>query len=90
MSRSAFECDLKREGHEVFHGLPRAGRTAPDYTHHGHARVMAIGGGITVTRDGEPKTFRVGDNCAIVAGGVHAGKIGAQGVADVSGRRAVQ
>ena len=50
---------------------------------------MVIGGEITITRDGKAETFRVGDSCAVAAGEMHAENVGPQGVAYISGRRAV-
>jgi len=50
---------------------------------------MVIGGEITITRNGKADIFRVGDSCAVAAGETHAENVGAQGVAYISGRRAV-
>jgi quercetin dioxygenase-like cupin family protein len=88
MNQIEFEADLKREGYEVLYGGSRAGCSNPDHTHDWHARVMVIGGEITITRHGEAETFRVGDCCAVAAGEMHAENVGAQGVAYISGRRA--
>ena len=49
---------------------------------------MVIGGEITITRNGKPEKFGVGDSCAVAAGEVHAESVGPQGVAYISGRRA--
>ena len=89
MNQSEFEADLKREGYDVFYGGLRAGHAAPDHTHDWHARVMVIGGEITITRSGKAETFRVGDSCAVAADETHAENVGAQGVAYIAGRRAV-
>ena len=89
MNQSEFEADLKREGYEVFYGGQRAGHANADHTHDWHARVMVIGGEITITRNGKAEKFGVGDSCAVAAGELHAENVGAQGVAYISGRRAV-
>ena len=89
MNQSEFEADLTREGYEVFYGGMQAGHTNPDHSHPWHARVMVIGGEITITRSGKPETFRVGDSCAVASGELHAEQVGAQGVAYIAGRRAV-
>ena len=57
MNQSDFEADLKREGYQVFYGGLRAGEVNPDHTHDWDARVMVIGGEITLTRDGKAETF---------------------------------
>jgi len=89
MNPSEFEADLKREGYEVFYGGLKAGLTNTEHAHDWHARVMVIGGEITITRNGKADIFRVGDSCSVAAGEMHAENVGAQGVAYISGRRAV-
>jgi quercetin dioxygenase-like cupin family protein len=39
----------------------------PEHTHEWDARVMVIGGEITLTRGGKTETFSVGDSCAVAA-----------------------
>jgi len=89
MNQSEFEADLRRDGYQVFYGGLRAGEVNPDHTHDWDARVMVIGGEITVTRGGNGQTFHAGDRCAVAAGEVHAEHVGPQGVAFIAGRRAV-
>jgi len=89
MNQSEFEADLKREGYEVFYGGLRPNHTNPEHTHDWHARVMVIGGEITIARDGRSDTFRDGDSCSVAAGELHAEHVGAQGVAYIAGRRGV-
>jgi hypothetical protein len=89
MNQSEFEADLKREGYDVFYGGLRSSMANPDHTHDWHARVMVIGGEITITRAGKAETFGVGDSCSVAAGEMHAENVGAQGVAYIAGRRAV-
>jgi quercetin dioxygenase-like cupin family protein len=88
MNQSDFEADLLRQGYEVSYGGMKAGEANPDHSHDWDARVMVIGGEITLTRDGKAETFRVGDSCAVAAGKVHAERVGPHGVAYIAGRRA--
>src|SRR5215467_3475976 len=87
MNQSEFETDLRREGYQVFYGGLQAGTVNADHSHEWDARVMVIGGEITLTRGGEAETFRAGDSCAVAAGEVHAEHVGPQGVAYIAGRR---
>ncbi len=87
MNQSDFEADLRRQGYEVFYGGMQAGMINPDHAHAWDARVMVIGGEITLTRAGKPETFRAGDSCAVAAGELHAESVGPQGVAYIAGRR---
>jgi quercetin dioxygenase-like cupin family protein len=87
MDQSQFEADLRRQGYEVFYGGMQAGTVNPDHAHDWDARVMVIGGEISVTRGGKAETFRAGDSCAVAGGEVHAEHVGPQGVAYIAGRR---
>jgi quercetin dioxygenase-like cupin family protein len=89
MSQSEFEADLRREGYQVFYGGLKAGEVNADHSHDWDARVMVIGGEITLTRAGKADTFQAGDRCAVAAGEVHAEHVGPQGVAYVAGRRVI-
>lgn len=59
-----------------------------DHTHDWDARIMVMGGEITLTRGGKAEAFHAGDSCVVAAGEVHAERVGPQGVAYVVGRRA--
>ena len=88
MNQSEFEADLKREGFQVYYGGLKANESNTEHAHDWHARVMVIGGEITLTRGGKTETFHVGDSCAVAAGELHAEHVGPQGVAYIAGRRA--
>ena len=90
MNQSEFEADLRREGYQVFYGGLAAGHENPDHAHEWDARVMVIGGEITLVRGGKPEIFQTGDSCRVAAGEVHAEHVGPQGVAYIAGRRAVK
>jgi quercetin dioxygenase-like cupin family protein len=51
------------------------------------AKLLVLGGEITITRDNKPETFRAGQCCAVPAGCMHAEYVGPEGVAFLSGRR---
>ena len=52
MDQSEFEADLRHQGYQVFYGGLQAGMVNPDHAHDWDARVMVIGGEITLTRAG--------------------------------------
>jgi len=87
MNQSDFEADLRREGYQIFYGGMRAGEANADHTHDWDARVMVIGGEITMTRGGKAQTLQAGDSCAVAAGEVHAEHVGPHGVAYIARRR---
>jgi quercetin dioxygenase-like cupin family protein len=88
MNQRDFEADLQRQGYQIFYGGLKPGEMNADHTHEWDARVLVIGGEITLTRGGKSETFRIGDSCAVAAGELHAEQVGPQGVAYVAGRRA--
>jgi quercetin dioxygenase-like cupin family protein len=87
MNQSEFETDLRREGYQIFYGGLQAGMVNPDHSHEWDARVMVIGGEITLIRGGKAETFYAGDSCTVAAGEVHSEHVGLQGVAYIAGRR---
>ena len=87
MNQSEFEADIRREGYSIFYGGLKAGVVNADHAHEWDARVMVIGGEITLIRGGKPYTFRAGDSCAVPAGEMHGEQVGPEGVAYVAGRR---
>lgn len=89
MNWNEFEADLLREGYQVFYGGSRANEVLPEHGHPWDARIMVIGGEITLTRDGKAETFRTGDSCMIPANYPHAENIGPRGVAYIAGRKPV-
>jgi quercetin dioxygenase-like cupin family protein len=88
MNQSDFEAALRQEGYQVFYGGLKAGEVNADHSHDWDARVLVIGGEITLTRGDKAETFHAGDSCSVPAGEVHAEHVGPQGVAFIAGRRA--
>jgi quercetin dioxygenase-like cupin family protein len=86
LTREAFESDLRREGFEVVHGGQAAGHTGEAHAHDFDARIMVLGGEITLIRDGQPQTFRAGDHCEVPAGCMHTEQVGPEGVAYIAGK----
>jgi quercetin dioxygenase-like cupin family protein len=87
MNQSEFETELRRDGYDIFYGGLKAGDVNSEHAHGWDARVMVIGGEITIIRAGKAETFRSGDSCTVSAGELHAEHVGPQGVAYIAGRR---
>src|SRR3954466_9653053 len=87
MDRLAFEAELRREGYSVVNASLKPNCCAPDHVHDFDAKLLVLGGEITITRDGKAETFRAGQCCAVPANSTHAEQVGPEGVAYVSGRR---
>lgn len=88
MNQSEFEAELRRDGYQVVFSGMQAGQVNPDHTRDWDARVLVLGGEITMTRAGKTATFKAGDSCTVAAGEVHAEHVGPEGVAYIAGRRA--
>lgn len=88
MDTNEFTAELRHEGYQVVHGGLKPGQVNPDHSHDFDARVMVLGGEITIVRDGASETFRTGDSCSVPAGCMHAEHVGPEGIAYIVGRRA--
>ncbi|MBN8930061.1 MAG: hypothetical protein BGO51_18515 [Rhodospirillales bacterium 69-11] len=86
LTREAFESDLRREGYDVVHGGQPPGSGEGLHAHDFDARIMVLGGEITVTRDGSATLFRAGEQCEIPAGCEHTTQVGPEGVAYIVGK----
>jgi quercetin dioxygenase-like cupin family protein len=86
LTREAFESDLLREGFDIIHGGQAPGFSEDLHAHDFDARIMVLGGEITVCRDGNAVTFRTGDHCEIPAGCLHTTQVGPEGVAYLVGK----
>lgn len=86
LTREAFESDLRREGFEVIHGGQKPDSTEEVHAHDFDARIMVLGGEITIARDGKFETFKAGDCCEIPEACQHGTKVGPEGVAYVLGK----
>jgi quercetin dioxygenase-like cupin family protein len=76
----------RREGFEVIHGGQKPDFTEDMHAHDFDVRIMVLGGEITVTRDGNPETFRAGGHCELPEGCQHTTKVGPEGVALIVGK----
>jgi quercetin dioxygenase-like cupin family protein len=87
MDRLEFEAELRREGYRVVNSSLKPNMVDPNHCHDFDAKLLVLGGEITITRDNTPEFFRAGQTCAVPAGCMHAEQVGPEGVAYVAGRR---
>ena len=87
MDRLEFEAELRREGYRVVNSSLKPNMVDPNHCHDFDAKLLVLGGEITITRDNTPETFRAGQSCEVPAGCMHAERVGPEGVAYVAGRR---
>ena len=87
MDQSQFDADLRSDGFRVVNSSLKPNQVAPNHCHDFDARVLVLGGEITITRDNTPVTFLTGQCFEVPAGCMHAEQVGPEGVALLSGRR---
>jgi quercetin dioxygenase-like cupin family protein len=87
MDRLEFDAELRREGYRVVNSSVAPNLIAPNHSHDFDAKVLVLGGDITITRDNHPVTFTAGQCFEVPAGAMHAEHVGHEGVALLSGRR---
>jgi quercetin dioxygenase-like cupin family protein len=51
----------------------------PDHTHAGLTAHIILDGDMTLTMDGQSRTYRVGDRCDVPASAVHSAQMGTRG-----------
>src|ERR1700750_745013 len=87
MDRLELETELRREGYSIVNSSLKPNMVAENHCHDFDAKLLVLGGEITITRDNKPEMFRAGECCAVPAGCMHAEYVGPEGVAFLSGRR---
>ena len=88
MSRAAFESELREQGYvEVVDRQMAANAVNPEHAHEFDARLLVLEGAMTITRDGEDRTYRAGETFAMSAGCRHAERCGPEGARYLAGRR---
>ena len=88
MDRMAFETELREQGYaEVVDRQMEPNALNPEHAHEFDARLLVLGGAMTITAEGAERTYRAGDTFSMVAGCRHTEQCGPQGVRYLAGRR---
>jgi hypothetical protein len=87
MDKAEFEAELRRDGFRPVFASLRPNMKETNHCHDFDARLLVLGGEITITRDNITETFRAGQCCEVPAGCMHTEQVGHEGVAYLSGRR---
>jgi len=87
MDQTQFAADLRSDGFSVVNSSLKPYQIAPNHCHDFDARILVLGGEITVTCNNTPVTYRAGQCFEVPAGCMHAEQVGPEGVAVLSGRR---
>jgi quercetin dioxygenase-like cupin family protein len=88
MERTNFESELREQGYgEVVDRRMEANAINPEHAHEFDARLLVLDGAMTITTEGNRRTYRAGDTFAMSAGCRHAEECGPEGVRYLAGRR---
>jgi len=88
MDRVEFEAALREEGYlEVADRRMEPNKTNPEHSHEFDARLLVLEGEITITCNGDERTYRAGDTFAMSAARPHTEQCGPEGVRYLAGRR---
>ena len=88
MDKDAFEAKLDREGYVAEYGELAAGTSRPLHSHGFDVAGLVLAGALTLTCNGERRTYRAGEVYTMAAGVAHAEEIGPDGFIYLVGRRA--
>jgi quercetin dioxygenase-like cupin family protein len=71
---------LMQEGYvHLYVSEDAPGAEYPDHTHRVDSAHIILAGEMSLTANGETKTYRVGERCDVLAGAVHSAKMGPSG-----------
>jgi quercetin dioxygenase-like cupin family protein len=80
MTQRDHEAQLRREGFKricVWRDAP--GASYPDHTHAALTAHIILDGEMTLTMNGETRTYHAGERCDVPAGTVHSATVGQRG-----------
>ena len=88
MNRAEFETECRAQGyHEIVDRQMEANTTNAEHSHEFDARLLVLEGEMTVTSEGQERTYRSGDSFAMTVGCRHAECSGPEGTRYLAGRR---
>ncbi len=88
MDRTTFEAELQQQGYaEMVDRRMEANSTNPEHAHEFDARLLVLEGAMTITAEGQQRTYRAGESFAMTAGCRHTEQSGSAGARYLAGRR---
>ena len=88
MDRTTFETELRQQGYAEMvdrHMEPKA--LNPEHAHEFDARLLVLEGAMTITAEGQQRTYRAGETFTMTAGCRHSEEAGSDGARYLAGRR---
>ena len=87
MDQKAFETELKRDGYDIMTNTTPGAKVNPEHSHPFDVRAMVLKGALTLTREGQSRTYRPGETFAMPRGCLHHESYDDEGAVVLFGRK---
>jgi quercetin dioxygenase-like cupin family protein len=88
VDRTTFETELRQQGYaEMVDRRMEANALNPEHAHEFDARLLVLEGAMTITAEGQERTYRAGETFTMTAGCRHTEAAGSEGARYLAGRR---
>jgi quercetin dioxygenase-like cupin family protein len=71
MDQRTFEAELKRDGYEVTTNTTPGAKVNPEHHHPFDVKALVLKGAMSLTREGETRTYKAGETFSMPRGCVH-------------------
>ncbi|MDI1287213.1 MAG: cupin domain-containing protein [Reyranella sp.] len=87
MDQAIFESELKRDGYEVGVNTTPGAKINPEHSHPFDVRALVMEGALTLSRDGDVRTYKAGETFSMPRGCLHFESYGPEGAVVLLGRK---
>lgn len=87
MDRQTFEAELKRDGYDIFTNTTPGTKVNAEHSHPFDVRAMVVEGALTLTSEGQTRTYRAGEIFTMTKGCLHSEIYGPEGAVTLVGRK---
>lgn len=87
MDREKFKEMLQRDGYDVTVNTTVGPKQNPEHTHPFDVSAMILEGALTLSCNGQSRTFKAGETFTLARDSLHAESYGPEGAVTLSGRR---
>lgn len=88
MDQQAFQAELERDGYAVMTNTTPGAKVNPEHSHPFDVKAMVLQGALTLSCDGQSRTYEPGEIFAMPRGCLHAESYDAEGAVVLVGRKA--
>ncbi|HTE36809.1 MAG TPA: cupin domain-containing protein [Reyranella sp.] len=88
MDQQAFEAELERDGYAVMTNTTPGAKVNPEHSHPFDVKAMVMEGALTLSCDGQSRTYKPGEIFTMARGCLHSESYDAGGAVVLVGRKA--